>query len=61
MGKVTMSFKQGRKALLVKMSAKSRKQAIKKVIRFRNDDVPKYLRDLDKFEEASKNATLVVS
>ena len=61
MGKVTMSFKQGRKALLVKMSAKSRKQAIKKVIRFRNDDVPKYLRKLDRFEQASKKATLTVS
>ena len=60
MGKVTMSFKKGRKALLVKMSAKSSKPAIKKVIPFRNDDVPNYLRELDKFEEESKKANLVV-
>ena len=32
MGKITMSFEQGRKELLVKMSARSRKQPIKKVI-----------------------------
>jgi len=55
-----MSFKQGRKALLVKMSAKSDKPAIKKVIPFRNDDVPNYLRELDRFETESKNACLIV-
>ncbi len=60
MGTVTMSFKKGRKELLVRMSAKSGNQAIKKTIRFRNDDVPKYLRELDKFEKASKKAALVV-
>ena len=61
MGKITMSFEQGRKELLVKMSARSRKQPIKKVIPFRNDDVPNYLRELDKFEEKSRQANLVVS
>ena len=60
MGKITMSFEQGRKELLVKMSARSRKQPIKKVIPFRNDDVPNYLRELDKFEEKSRQANLVV-
>jgi hypothetical protein len=61
MGKVTMSFEEGRKELLVKMSARSRKQAIKKVIPFRNNDVPNYLRELDRFEEKSRQANLVVS
>lgn len=61
MGKVTMSFEQGRKKLLVEMSARSRKQPIKKVIPFRNDDVPNYLRELDKFEEKSRQANHVVS
>ncbi len=61
MGKITMSFEQGRQELLVKMSARSRKQPIKKVIPFRNDDVPNYLRELDKFEEKSRQANLVVS
>jgi hypothetical protein len=61
MAKVTMSFEQGRKKLLVEMSARSRKQPIKKVIPFRNDDVTNYLRELDKFEEKSRHANLVVS
>jgi hypothetical protein len=61
MSKAAISFKQGRKALLLKMSARAGRRIIKKVIRFRNDDVPKYLRDLDKFETASRNATLVVT
>lgn len=61
MGKVTMSFEQGRKELLVKMSARSRQQPIKKVIPFRNDDVPNYLRELDKFEEKSRQTSLLVS
>ena len=60
MGKITMSFEQGRKELLVKMSAKAGKRAIKKVIHFRNDDVPNYLRKLNAFEESSRQANLVV-
>jgi hypothetical protein len=56
-----MSFEQGRQELLVKMSGRSRKRPIKKVIPFRNDDVPNYLRELDKFEEKSRQANLVVS
>jgi hypothetical protein len=62
MGKVTMSFERRRRELLVKMSAKAgRRRIIKKVIPFRNDDVPKYLRELDKFEEKSRKACLMVS
>ena len=60
MGKATMSFEQGRKELLVKMLARSHKRAIKKVIPFRNDDVPKFLRELDRFEEKSRQANLLV-
>ena len=60
MGKPTKTFEQSRKALLAKMSAGSRQPAIKKVIPFRNDDVPRYLRELDTFERQSKNANLVV-
>ncbi len=61
MGKVTMSFEEGRKELLVKMSARSKKQAVRKRIPFPNDDVPNYLRELDKFEEQSRQANLTVS
>jgi hypothetical protein len=60
MGKITMSFQQGQRELLVKMSAKAGKRAIKKVIPVRNDDVPNYLRELNKFEAASRQAHLVV-
>jgi len=56
MGKVTISFEQGRKELLVKMSAKAGHQAIKKVIPFRNNDVPNYLRQLAKFGQISCQA-----
>ena len=51
-----MSFEQGRKELLVKMSATVGQQVIKKVIPFRNNDVPNYLRQLAKFEQASRKA-----
>ena len=61
MSKVTMSFEQGRKELLVKMSAKAGQQVIKKVIPFPNEDVPNYLRQLAKFEQASKKVNLVVN
>jgi hypothetical protein len=61
MSKATKTFEQRRKALLARMSARSKKQPIKKVIPFRNDDVPNYLRELDKFEEKSRQANLVVS
>jgi hypothetical protein len=60
MGKITKTFEQSRKALLARMSARSRKPAVKKVIPFLNDDVPKYLRELDNFEQQSRNADLVV-
>lgn len=46
--------------MLVAMSAKSPRTAIRKVIRFQNEDVPNYLRKLDKFEEVSKGVCLAV-
>jgi len=55
-----MSFKQGRRELLVKMAAKAGNQTIRKVIPFRNDDVPNDLRELAKFEKASRHVNLVV-
>ncbi len=55
------TFEQSRKALLTSMSARSRKPLIRKVIPFLNDDVPKYLRELDKFEQQSRNANHFVS
>jgi hypothetical protein len=60
MRKATETFELSRKALLASMSARSRKPVIRKVIPFLNDDVPKYLRELDRFEQQSRNANLVV-
>ena len=60
MGKATETFEQSRKALLAIMSSRSRKRAIRKVIPFLNDDVPKYLCELDKFERQSRNANHLV-
>lgn len=56
-----MTFEQRRQALLKQMSAQSPHPPIKKVIPFRNDDAPRYLRKLDEFERQSRNANLVVS
>ena len=61
MDKALVSFEQSRKALLTRMAARSRKPVIRKVIPFLNDDVPKYLRMLDEFEQQSRRANLVVS
>ena len=60
MSKSIQTFEQSRKALLARMSARAGKRAIKKVIPFRNDDVPKYLLKLDEFEQQSRRANLVV-
>lgn len=60
MRKATKTFEESRMALLARMSARSRKPLIKKVIPFRNDDVPRYLRELDKFERQSRSANRVV-
>jgi hypothetical protein len=59
--KVTMSFEHGRKEPLVKTWAKAGQQAIKKVIPFRNNDVPNDLRQFAQFERASRKANLVVN
>ena len=58
--KVTKTFEQSRKTLLARMLAHSRKPATKRRIIFRNYDVPRYLRKLDKFERQSRKANLVV-
>ena len=55
-----MTFKQSRKALLTQMTSKAKGKAIEKIIHFRNDDVPKFLRDLDKFEKQSRKSHLIV-
>lgn len=60
MTQVIKSFERGRKELLVKMSAKAGQHSVRKVIPFSNNDVPNYLRELAKFEQASRKANLLV-
>lgn len=52
-----MSFQRSRQALLSRMSAKANTQA--KVIHFRNNDVPQFLKNLDRFETQSRKKRLV--
>ena len=57
--KVTMPFDQARKTLLNKMLAKSEaKDVVEKVIPFDNDDVPRFLEVLDKFEKRSEKVVV---
>lgn len=58
--KALVSFEERRKALLVGLMASANGQATKKVIRFRNDDVPRFLSRLDAFETRSRQTCLMV-
>lgn len=58
--KVGMSLAQSRKAISAQMSSNSRGKIEEKVIRFRNDDVPKFLKSFDKFEKKSRKTRIVV-
>lgn len=55
-----MSFKKRRKALLQLMMAKQHGHAVVMVVRFRNQDVPNFLRRLSEFERASRKSRLIV-
>ena len=54
------SFERSRRALLTSMVARARGKATEQVIPFSNNDVPNFLRALDKFEARSRNVALVV-
>ncbi|MBM4047589.1 MAG: hypothetical protein FJ279_20990 [Planctomycetes bacterium] len=61
MPKADASFEQSRKALLERVLANTRGQVAEKVIPFRdNQDVPNFLRWLDKVEQESRKSRLVV-
>ena len=60
MPKATMSFENSRKALAKQISSKAGAAAVEKMVPFRDDDVPKYLRGLAKFQEQSRKSRLVV-
>lgn len=58
--KAVVSFEEMRKALLVGLTASANGQMAKKVIRFQNDDVPRFLSRLDAFETRSRQTCLMV-
>jgi hypothetical protein len=58
MPKATMSFEKSRRHLLTRMSATAGRN-VEKVITFRNEDVPKFLKQLDRFEIRSAKRRLV--
>ncbi len=55
-----MTFEQSRKALLIQMTSNTKGKAIEKIIHFTNDDVPKFLIDLDNFEKQSRKSRIVI-
>jgi len=58
--KISMSFEKIRKHLLKQMTSKSGKKKVGKVLHFPNEDVPTFLRNLNKFEEKSKKTSAMV-
>jgi hypothetical protein len=54
------SFEKSRKALLVGLVAHAKGKETEKIIRFNNDDVPNFLRNLDAFEIRSNTTCLMV-
>ena len=58
--KATMSFKESRKVILDQMTSKAKGKVQDKVIRFGNEDVPQFLRNLDDFESKSRKTSVVV-
>lgn len=55
-----MSFKESRKALLAQMTSKAKGETQEMVIRFQNEDVPNFLKELNNFEKESRKARFVV-
>ncbi|MBS1258133.1 MAG: hypothetical protein MAG551_01186 [Candidatus Scalindua arabica] len=58
--RANMTFEQSRKELLKQMISKSKGKVQEKVIHFRNDDVPKFLQNLDKFEKQPRKSRIVI-
>ena len=61
MPKRRRTFEEGREDLLVTASAQAKGSPVTKVIRFRNDDVPEFLKRFNEFEKRSRKARIPVS
>jgi hypothetical protein len=55
-----MTFEQNRKALLIQMTSKTKAKTEERIIQFRNQDVPEFLKSLDEFEEKSRKSSIIV-
>lgn len=55
-----MTAAEQKSELLKRMFASSRCGAVRKVIPFKNNDVPRFLKKLDRFEARSAKARLLV-
>lgn len=60
MRKATMSFEKSREALVKAMSNQAGQDTVEKTVRFEDEDVPKYLSELAKFQDRSRKVRLVV-
>jgi len=58
--KVSMSFEQKKTHLLKRMISKKSGKKVERVVDFPNNDVPVFLRDLDKFERSSVRSRVMV-
>ena len=58
--KADVLFEKQRKALLMGLRASAKGQGTEKVIRFRNNYVPRFLSRLDAFERRSRRTSLMV-
>jgi len=58
--KVSMSFEQKKKYLLKRMISKKSGKKVERVVQFPNDDVPTFLRNLDRFERSSVKSRVMV-
>ena len=56
-----LSIESSRKALREELKKKCRGRSITKVIRFTNDDVPKYLELVERVEAESRKTSIMVS
>jgi len=60
MGKIRMSFEDKRKAVRQGLSKATSAAPVTKTIKFRNDDVPLFLKQLRQFERESRKKNLVM-
>ncbi len=54
------SLQESRKNILIQMTSKAEGETEERVIKFQNDDVPKFLDELEKFESNSRKTSIMI-